>query len=384
MNWNYKEPVEVIFGQPAIETAARKIRHSGARSVLLITSASWTRRGYHDNLRNALGEGTTVAVYDKVSPNPETWQCDDAADLARRCGAQLIIALGGGSALDCAKVASVLACAPSVACADLMQKDAAIPDVHLPLIAIPTTAGTGSEVTAVAVISNHAKGLKVPLSSPSFYPATAIVDPALTLSLPAHATACTGFDALCHAVEAYWGRRHMPVSDALAVEAIKLILKNISCAVHHGDDPEARSAMALASTLAGMAFARTGTSSCHACSYPLTGLLGLAHGEACALTLDYFMLYNAAGGCRRIGELARTLGYDDAGALAQAIAELKKDCGMLTSLAGMNLTPETLERLVQGSVHPNLDNNPVAVGTDDLRTLYTALNDGGKCPARRQ
>lgn len=374
MMWTYNEPVDIIFGRDALTVAAEEIHRSEVRSVLLVTSASWQRRGFDNMLRQAVKAEINVAVYAGVTPNPEMHLCDEAAAMARNNGAQMIIALGGGSVIDCAKVASVLAFAPELSCESLLEKGASIPAEHLPLVAIPTTAGTGSEVTAVAVISNHRKGLKVPLSSPSFLPQSAIVDPLLTVFLPAHATACTGFDALCHAVEAYWGRRHMPISDALAVEAIKLILHNISRAVHQGSDLEARTQMALASTMAGMAFARTGTSSCHACSYPLTGILGLAHGEACALTLDYFIRFNAAAGCSRVETLARDLGYADADTLARAIADLKRECGMRTSLSDFNLDEDTLEKLAQGSLHPNLANNPAEVGLSDLRQLYHALS----------
>lgn len=334
----------------------------------MVTSPSFVRRGLAPQLAASLG----CAVYSAVTPNPEAEQCNAAAALAREHGAQFVVALGGGSVLDCAKVAASLALHGGTA-EGYMADPKTIPADALPLIAVPTTSGTGSEVTSVAVVSDHARGLKMPLVSDAFFPLVAVVDPALTSTVPPYTTACTGFDALCHAVEAYWGRGHQPVCDALAVEAARTILANIEKATFDGADIVAREALSRAATTAGLAFALPKTSSCHACSYPLTKLLGIPHGEACALTLDWFIRFNASRGCPRTQELGRLLGFADADAFADGIAELKKRCGLRTSLADLDLDEAALSRLASESMHPNMLNNPVEVTPADLAELYAEL-----------
>lgn len=371
MEWTYRQPVKIRFTEDAAEVLRSEIESAGWHRGILVTSPSFVRRGVADDFC-AVSGGRIGAVYSAVSPNPEASQCDAAAELARSIGADFVVALGGGSVMDCAKVVAALAANGGTA-AGYMSDPKSIPARALPLTAIPTTSGTGSEVTPVAVISDHAKGLKLPLSAEAFYPRTAIVDPSLSVSVPPYVTACTGFDALCHAVEAYWGRNHQPLCDVLAVEAARLVLNNIERAVSDGSDIEARRAMAQAATTAGLAFALPKTSSCHACSYPLTKILGLPHGEACALTLDWFIRFNSDRCYRGITTLALELGYADAHDFADAVAGLKARCGLRTSLADLNLSEDTIARLAAESRHPNLLNNPVEVKDNDLDDLYRWL-----------
>lgn len=371
MAWTYQQRVKVIFGEAAEKIIGTEIDCVGGQRGLLITSPSFVKRGVAQQLQQA-SEGRITEIFSGIRPNPDVEQVDRAAAMARLANVDFIVALGGGSVLDAAKVVSVLALNADTA-SDYLSKAKPIPREHLPLIAIPTTSGTGSEVTSVAVLSDHAAGIKAPLSSEAFYPSVGIVDPALTASVGPHTTASTGFDALCHAIEAYWNRHHQPACDALAVHAVRLVLRNIEKAVACGSDTDARRAMAEASTVAGMAFAIPKTTSSHACSYPLTNRLGIDHGEACALTIDYFMRLNAARGCDRINTLAREVGFADANALADEIVRLKKATGMRTSLADMNLSADTLEQLARESQHPNMLNNPVDISLDDLRTMYSEL-----------
>ncbi len=255
-----------------------------------------------------------------------------------------------------------------------MQDIRLLPETHLPLIAVPTTAGTGSEITSVAVLSDHEKGLKQPLASPAFYPSVAIVDPELTWSVPPHVTACTGMDVLCHAVEAYWSRFHQPVCDALAVSAAKTVFENLRTAVARPDDALAREKMAEASVIAGLAFTIPKTTSAHACSYPLTNRLGIAHGEACALTIDHFWEINAAEDeDGRLQQFAQKMGCADTKEMAGKIRSLKAEIGMMPDLKQYHLSDEQFEQLVQESKHPNLRNNPVEITEEMLRALYRKL-----------
>ncbi len=372
-SWCYRQPVVVDFGIGCVNKLPEVIRSLGASRAVVVTSPSFVRRGVVQTL-SALCVDLIKAVYSNVSPNPDVSEVDACCALFREAKADVVIALGGGSVMDAAKAASAFVTADLPASAYL--RGAALPEAHLPVIAIPTTAGTGSEVTRVSVLSDHANILKAPLASDVFYPVHALVDSSLTLSVGRHLTASTGFDVLCHATEAYWNRRHQPVCDALAVHAARLVLDNLQEACDHPDNVGARDRMMEASVVAGLAFSIPGTTSAHACSYALTRLLGIAHGEACALTIDRFIRINAAAGDSRVERFARFLGYADGEALADAYATLRAQTGLLCDLSGYHLTPTQVSALAVASQHPNLANNPVTVTPEMLQRLYEELSKG--------
>lgn len=367
--WNYFEPVRVIFSAGAKGVLGDELASMGVCRGLLVTSPSFSRRGTVAELCEAAG-GRIAAVFDHVSPNPEVEQCDACVALLRENDCDFVVALGGGSVMDCAKAASTIVFGTQSATYYLGTGNP-LPERHMPVIALPTTAGTGSEVTSVAVLSDHARGLKAPMSSASMYPALAIVDPELTYSAPAKLTAASGLDALCHAIEAYWNRNHIPVCDALAVRAAKMVLDNLENACR--GDRTARDAMAEASLTAGLAFNLPKTTSAHACSYPLTNILGIDHGEACALTITWFMRFNASHGDGRTAALARELGYGSAYALADAVDALRRACGIRMDLRDLALDDAVIAQLAAASRHPNLLNNPVDVSDADLLSLYFGL-----------
>lgn len=371
MIWTYRQPVKIEFGQGAIGRLPEVLRSLGIGRALLVTSPSFVARGLADSLVAAT-EGAICGVYSDVAPNPDVAQCDACAELLCSLGCDGVVALGGGSVIDCAKAASVF-CLSRRPATDYLATGLAIPAEHLPLVAVPTTSGTGSEVTSVSVLSDHARGVKAPMAADAFFPAVALVDPDLTLTMSPRMTAITGFDALCHAIEAYWSRHHQPVCDALALEAADTLLRTLQRAVAEPSDAEARCAMSRGSLMAGLAFAMPKTSAPHACSYPLTNLLGIPHGEACALTVDYFIRFNAAHGDTRVVDMARRLGYASADALADSVAALKVATGLRTDLRDLALDDAALEQLAQASLHPNLANNPVDITIDDLRTLYQTI-----------
>lgn len=371
MTWEYQQPVRIRFGNGIIKCLPEEIRQFGGRNGMLVTSPSFVRRGLATQIMAESG-GLLSQLYSSVSPNPDVRECDECAAIMRREKCDFVVALGGGSVMDLAKAAATV-CLTDESITAYLGTGKAVPSAHLPLIAVPTTAGTGSEITCVSVLSDHSRGMKSPINSDGFYPNLAIVDPELTYSVPPYLTACTGFDVLCHAVEAYWSRYHQPVCDALAVHAVRNVLTYLPVAFEEPENAVAREKMAEASVIAGLAFTIPKTTSSHACSYPLTNLLGIPHGEACALTIDYFMHLNVEHGCTRPDELAKLLGLADAGVLAGKIAAMKRQLGVRTNLHDFNLTEEKLEQLVQASKHPNLKNNPVEITEDMLREMYQTL-----------
>ena len=235
------------------------------------------------------------------------------------------------------------------------------------MVAAPSTAGTGSEVTQVSVMSYGSE--KKTINHPAFMPRAALVDPSLTRSVPQKVTMITGLDALAHALEGFWSRNHQPISDQMARQAIRLVLDNLERAWRDGSDLEARSNMSLAALFGGLAFALPKTAGCHACSYPLSEDCGLPHGEACAFTLDSFVRINAD---ERLEALCRELGLSGAEELARRIAALKQLGGLKTRLSQLeNADPAKLAR--DSAVHPLMKNNPVPMDEAALRRMFEAL-----------
>ncbi len=372
MDWHYIQPVNIHFGNGMLSCLAEEIHKIDGKRGILVTSSSFVENGLvkrlcHENPK------TITTIFSEVSPNTDINECDTCSSLIRKNKCDFVIALGGGSVIDCAKAAAVF-CLDNIPTQAYFEGTAPLPAKKLPLIAIPTTAGTGSEVTRVTVLMDHSKGIKAPLKAPVFYPTTAIVDPELTYTLPKYMTACTGMDALCHAIEAYWNINHHPISDALAFHAANLAVKYLEQACFEPHSPIAREKMAEASLTAGMAFTLTGTTSVHACSYPLGSLLDIPHGEACGLTIDRFMKINAeADQNGRLKRLARAMGFNDVETVADAITELKFRIGLKNDLTSFNLTDGQIEQLVKGSQHSNLKNNPVPITADTLRSVYRSM-----------
>lgn len=372
MNWEYRQPVRILFGNGMIKQLPREIIRFGGKRGLLVTSPSFVKRGMAQQIV-ADAEGLLVEVFSGVSANPDVKECDACAEVLRAQQCDFVVALGGGSVMDCAKAAATI-CLTDEKITAYVGTVKAVPQAHLPIIAAPTTAGTGSEITSVSVLSDHERGVKAAFSSDGFYPALAIVDPELTYTVPPYMTACTGFDVICHAIEAYWGMHHQPLCDTLAVRALKLALTNLEKAYHSPNDAEAREKMAEASVTAGLAFALPKTSAPHACSYPLTNFYHIPHGEACILTMSHFMRYNAFNGAgERVDGLAQLVGFPNADALASELERMRQATGMRMDLRDLHLDGEQLERLVQASKHPNLLNNPVPVTEEFLRMMYRSM-----------
>lgn len=369
--WNYSQPVKIIFGNGQVEEIKNLMNIEGWENGLIVAAPNFISSGLTTKLMEE-SKGRLTAVFADFSPNPDVVEVDACAALIRKNGHGCVVALGGGSAMDLAKAAASSALAGD-SIKDYHGTGKALPPEHLPLIALPTTAGTGSEVTCVSVLTDHELGKKVPIVSENFYPDYAVIDPELTYSMPSYVTACSGMDVLAHAIEGYWSKAHQPICDACAIQAIRLALKYLYRAFTNPNDAEAREKMCEASLIAGLAFTLPKTTSAHACSYPLTNIYGIAHGEACALTLDYFMRVNAENDDGRMRELAQALGYDDMFGLADTISGLKQKLQLRCDMKDFKLSKEKIDELVQTSHHPNMLNNPVTITDDILYDMYNKL-----------
>ncbi len=371
MDWNYEQPVYIIFGNGRINELNAAIKKVGGSSGLLVIPEYFVKSGLADKIKKISGNIITE-VFTDVSPNPDVTEVDKCADIIRKNKCNFVVAVGGGSIMDCAKAAATTATIDDTICS-YHGTGKSLPETHLPLIAVPTTSGTGSEVTCVAVLTDRKFGKKVPVVCNNFFPDSALIDPELTYSVPPIITASTGLDVLCHAIEGFWSRGHQPVCDACALHAAELVFKYLLKAYHNPKDAEAREKMAEASVIAGLAFTLPKTTSSHACSFPLTNIYHIPHGEACALTIDYFARINKNAENGRVQEFAVKLGFENVDLMADRIYELKKEMGLKCDLREFNLSDKQIDELVKISRHPNLLNNPVDITDDMLYEMYNSM-----------
>lgn len=366
--WTYYNPVKVIFGTGKLAELGGILEENGMERALIVSDPFTHRSGTAERLK-AYGAGRVLDIISEVEPNPTCENVDACAKRAREIGADSIIALGGGSAMDCGKST---AAAVAMNCTGMELLKGKPIEAALPIIAIPTTAGTGSEAGWGAVLSNHETNEKVAIFGAPTFPKLAIVDPELTYTVPLAVTASTGLDVIAHSLDAMCSVRHNPVSDALAVKAARLAFENLEAAYRDGRDAAARAHMAMASTIAGYAFSNTGTTGSHACSYLLTAKYGIPHGEACALTLDRWFA-KAVQARPELDELAREMGFADAKACAARVTELKERTGMRMTLTAMGVpdTPEAMDELVNcAAASGNMANDVSGATKEMIREIY--------------
>jgi alcohol dehydrogenase len=315
-----------------------------------------------------------VSLYDRVEENPSLESIEAGLALAREKNIEAVVALGGGSGMDAGKAIAFLA-PQSKRLRDLLAAENPAGEAPpLPFVAVPTTAGTGSEATPFASLWDKTNRRKLSLTRDAMFPACAIVDPQLTRSAPPAVTAATGLDALCHAVEAYWSRSAQPVSDALAERAIGILLDNLQSVYDRPDEMAAREAMALGSLLAGLAFSNTKTSSCHSISYPLTARFEIPHGIACAITLGPTLAFNAPVLGAKGDRLAALLGCESLADAPRAMAERLKRLGVPPRLRDHGLAETDLDAVLGEAFTPDrMANNPRDMDRQAVRRLLEGV-----------
>ena len=350
------------------------------RRALLVTDAGFLRTGLAEApLRNLQVAGIEVHVFSEVQADPSEAIVLAGVAMAQMFHVELIIGLGGGSSLDVAKLIAVLAPGHQ----ELAQLYG-IGNVHgqrLPLVQLPTTAGTGSEVTPIAIVTTGAT-TKMGVVAPQLYADLAILDASLTLGLPSAVTAATGIDAMVHAIEAYTSRlQKNPLSDMLATQALSLLSGNLIRACHDGQNLAARQAMLLGAMLAGQAFANAPVAAVHALAYPIGGLFHVPHGLSNALVLPHVLRFNVSHAAPLYAELAAILrpgvtGSDEARAhaLIDAMQEIADATGIARTLREVGIAASDLDRLADEAMLQTrlLGNNPRLVTRGDARAIYAA------------
>lgn len=360
-----------------------------AKAALVITDAGVIKAGLVDPCVRSMEAAGVAVAHDTVVADPPEHVILHAVETAKKMGADCIVGIGGGSSMDVAKVVALLAHP------DAKQPLSAIYGVEqcegarLPLVQVPTTAGTGSEVTPISIVTTG-EGQKKGIVSNLLLPDVALLDAALTLSVPPHVTAATGIDAMVHAIEAYTSKiKKNPLSDALATEAMKLLGPNIERACAHGSDVEARAKMLLGSCYAGMAFANSPVAAVHALAYPIGAQFHVAHGLSNSLVLPYVLRFNShvaeanaqyADCCRWIyhdacDATSQTSAVKPSGeALADHFALLARTLGIETQLRQVGIAESDLDGLAENAMLQTrlLPNNPREVTLADARAIYGA------------
>jgi alcohol dehydrogenase len=335
---------KIAFGVGSFDNLPDYLGELNARHPLVVMDPVLAASGLKDRVLNLWGgKGVKITVYDKVEPEPPIELADDGAKVAIKGKCDAVIGIGGGSAMDLGKAIAVLAANKGKA-VDYLGLGK-VPGPGLPKIMVPTTAGTGSEVTFTSVFVRKKLKKKEGMNSPYLYPELAVLDPLLTLSLPPHPTATTGLDALCHAIESYTSVNASPMSEMVSMEAIILIAENLRTCVHDGKNLDAREKMLLGSLYAGLGLANAGVTAVHSLSYPLGGKYGVAHGLANTLLLPHVMAYNLPGALEKFAQIAEAMGQvteglsiRDAAELAvEAVDALIEDCGVYTTLEDLEI-----------------------------------------------
>lgn len=369
----------IIMGTGATDKIGDEVMRFSKKSVMIITDPGLVKSGICSRFEELLVKaGCSVHCFDGVEPDPPFEIASQAAQRVRDTGADLILGIGGGSSLDIAKVASILVTNKEPVSTyfgiDL------VPNPGLTTILAPTTAGTGSEVTPIAILSDHHEKLKKGIVSPHLFPSVALLDPELTLALPAAVTAATGMDALIHAVEAYTSKNATSFTDLLAQKAMILISKHIRTAFANGSNLEARAKMLEGSLLAGMAFANAGVTAVHAFAYPIGAEFHIPHGVANSIMLAPVMEFNMLGNLTKFAHMAQAFGENTGGmnerqaakAAVESLRNLAVDLKIPKSLSGFGVKAEDIPSLAKGvmKVTRLLANNPRELKLEDAEEIY--------------
>jgi len=381
----FRTAKKILFGTGTINQIGTELKGVGARKAVIITDRTIREAGWADKIQAVLNEsGISSTIWDEAEAEPSVEIGEKAISFAREGGYDSVVGLGGGSAIDIAKAAAVSLKNQGTIMSWI--KDG-FTNPLAPLALCPTTAGTGSEVSDTAVFATPE--LKVGLVSSMLYPDVAIVDPTLTTSMPATITANTGIDALCHAIEGYQSLQANPLTDALALESMRLVDKYLRAAYCNGGDMEAREGMALASLLAGIVMGNADTTIGHGCGYafvyPATKL-HFPHGYAIAITFPYVMEYNAVAQLEKHATIAEVLGENtdglslrDAAFLAPvAFKKLLLDLDLPMSLRSVDVEKDMIQMLARNVLKsPNhCRRNPREVTEDGMITLFEHAYEG--------
>jgi alcohol dehydrogenase class IV len=369
---------EFIFGVGSRRRVGFYAKNMMARRVLIVSDAGVIAAGWLKDVLDDLAEfGIESVVFKDLTPNPKDYEVMAGAELYARERCDVIVALGGGSVIDCAKAIGVVHTNEI----DVREFEG-IDKIELPgppLICIPTTAGTAADVSQFCIIVNSDERYKMAIISKTVVPDVALIDPETTTTMAPYLTACTGLDALTHAIEAYVSTASSPVADVHALEAIRLVWNNLEEAVLSPDRLEARENMLLASLQAGLAFSNASLGAVHALAHSLGGYLDLPHGECNALLLEHVTRFNMTSAVERFRKVGEAIGIDPRGMgeqelsrrITEALSSLRRRVGIVDALAARGVSESDIPQLTRHAINDAcLVTNPRRVVVGDVRAIY--------------
>lgn len=369
---------EFVFGLKARFLAGQYVRNFAVNRVLLVSDPGVAAAGWTEDVMDSLREsGVEYSVFDRVSPNPRNDEVMAGAEAYRDCGCQAIVAVGGGSPMDCAKGIGIVS--SNLAHINEFEGADRIPVPGPPLICIPTTAGSSADVSQFAIIGDPERKVKMAIVSKMLVPDAALIDSETLVTMPPYLTACTGMDALSHAIEAYVSNANSPVTDMHALEAIRLIGSYLLPSIYDPHNLEWRGKMMLASLLAGLAFSNAILGTVHAMAHSLGGLLDLAHGECNAILLQHVIDYNFQAVPERYIAVGEALDLkmrgmpaeDSKQVLLQAIRHLQNEAGVGRSLTDLGVQKADLPALAEKAVQDVcMATNPRSAGRKEIEEIY--------------
>ena len=381
-NFEFMLPTKIKYGIGISKVLGEELKLLKAKKIMVITDQGLVKTGMVNKITSLMqAEGLPFVIYDEIEANPKDYNVELAAQIARQETIDTIVAFGGGSPIDAAKAVSVLI-KQGGNIRDYQGKGK-IKDECIPLITIPTTAGTGSEVTFSAVITDTKEKFKFTIKSPAIAAKVAIIDPELTLTVPPIVTAATGIDALTHGIEGYTANCTEPIAEAAGLYAVEYIAKNIVAAVQHGEDIAARDHMMMGSLLAGLSFSHADVAAVHCMAEALGSLYDAPHGMCNAILLPYVMEYNLPDVEFKYARVARAMGIeetDDHQAAVRGIEYIKKlskEVG-LPGIKSLKVNQDDFVCLAKMSAkNGSNDSNPRKISEDDYVALFQkAYHDG--------
>lgn len=372
---------EIVYGSGALELAGRHAMNLGATKVLVVTDSGVQAAGWAHQVEACLKKADiSFTTFNQVTPNPKDYEVMAGVEVYRKERCDLIIAVGGGSPMDCAKGIGVVA-GNAGNILDYEGVDE-IPNPGPPLIFIPTTAGSSADVSQFAIITDTQRRVKVAIVSKMAIPDIALVDPQTTVTMTPDLTAETGMDALCHSFEAYVSTASSPLTDMAALSSLKLIANNLTGAYHHPKNMDFRNNMMMASLMAGLAFSNASLGLVHAMAHSLGGAHNLPHGESNAILLEQVVKFNYPAVSDKYDQLAQMMGlnieaYDAsqrATRLAEQVAALRTQLGITQRLIDMGIAISDLPRLAGFALQdPCLATNPCQASREEIEKIYRQI-----------
>ena len=370
--FKYFLPVNIEFGSGKVAKAGELTKPYGKKALIVTGHSSAKKSGLYDKVKDSLkAEGIDSVLFDKVAQNPLTTTAAEGAAFAKENGCDVVVAIGGGSIMDCAKAIAFLAVNDGDVSDYIFGKKAS--DTALPIILIPTTCGTGSEGNGFAVLTNPDNGDKKSLRCNAIVAKVSIVDPECMMTMPKHVLASVGFDALCHNMEAYTSKIAQPFTDALSLYAVDLIAHNLVDVYKGTGSKESWEKITLASTIGGMVINTAGETLAHGMEHPASGLKDIVHGKGLAALTPTIIEASYQGAPEKFAKLAKLFGGEKAEDLAGKVRELLEDIELTCTLSDLGIEEKDIPWMTENCMKvsaPSIANNPVVFSQEEIAKIY--------------